>query len=208
MTNLVPNEILQRVREYAAKGKTTPKKDFRRPTAEYFPAGMQILCFDQTLGNCGWALLNTDGGQVSVPHSGTIRPPILGHNTRGFELTLTRTVMLHRQLRQLVGDLYGKADQVVMEMPAVQGYRTESSLLAAATIWVALDEMGEDPPVLVSRQAAAATLCGDRHASKKASSDLVNRLVEDRRPKGLGQWTEHVRDAVFVGLKNLYQEET
>lgn len=207
-TLLIPEEILQRIRAEVARAKTAKiPKDYRPPTAKDFKSDTQILCFDQSLNSSGWALVNTDEGGISVVDSGTIRPPVLETKSKGFELTLTKVVMLARQLTDLLNTLYGRFEEVVIELPSVFGYRTESSLMAAATICVELDRMGEPFPHLVSRNSAGAVLCGDRHAPKSVSSNLVATLVEDRRPDGRGQWTEHVRDAVFVGLRHLYLED-
>lgn len=206
MTEL-PEEILLKIRAYVADAKRPrSKKGFREPVREDFAPDVQILCIDQTLTHCGWALVNTEDG-ISVPDSGTIRSPNLGTGVRGFEQTFTKSVSLARGISEMLTRLYGQWEGVVLEMPSVSGYRTESSLVAAATICTELDRMGDGLPVLVSRQAAGSLLCGDRLAPKSVSSALVERLVEDRRPKGTGQWTEHVRDAVFVGLRNLYLEE-
>jgi len=206
--HLVPDEILARIREAVNRAKTAKvPKTWRPPTAADFVPDTQILCFDQSLSNSGWALLNTDDGVISVQDSGTIRPPVLETRSRGFELTLTKAVYLAREIQVVLSRLYGQYEQVVIELPSIFGYRTESSLVAAATICIELDRGGEEPPVLVSRNSAGAVLCGDRHASKSVSSNLVATLVEERKPSGRGQWTEHVRDAVFVGLRHLYVEE-
>jgi len=205
--NLVPDEILARIRAEVQRAKTVrPPKDWRPPVPEDFTPDVQILCFDQSLSNSGWALLNTDEGKIKVVDSGTIRPPALETKSRGFELTLTKSVFLAREIQVILSRLYGQYEQVVIELPSIFGYRTESSLVAAATICIELDRGGEDLPVLVSRNSAGAFLCGDRHASKSTSSNLVATLVEDRKPSGKGQWTEHVRDAVFVGLRHLRAE--
>lgn len=205
MSNLIAEEILQRIREKVAeaKGTKTPRS-FRPPTPDDFAPDVQILAFDQTLANCGWALVNTDEGKLSVKDSGTIRPPFV--QAKGFEATFTKSVMLARELRALLATLYGQYEKVVLELPSVVGYRTESSLVAAVTICVTLDEMGSDFPTFVSRQSAGAKLCGSPSASKKLSSELVDSLVKVH-PTGTGQWTEHVRDAVFVGLREIHVEE-
>lgn len=206
MTSIDPEDILRRIRAAVEEGRTTKarKKTFRPPVPDNFAPDLQILCFDQTLSHCGWALLNTEE-EIWVRDAGTIRSPILGSSVRGFSATLAKTIPLARRIAALLNDLYGQFDEVVLEMPSVVGYRTESSLVAAVTICVELDRLGLTQPVLISRQAAGATLCGDRLASKSVSSDMVNRLVV-KHPTDKGQWTEHVRDAVFVGLKHLYVE--
>lgn len=200
------DEILQRIRDKVAEGKNRKvSPTFRPPRPEDFVPGTQILAFDQSLANCGWALLNTEEG-VSVVGSGTIRPRALGSGVRGFEATFAKGVDIAVGVSTLVGSLSGQFAQVVLELPSVVGYRTESSFAAALAICIELDRLRLSPPEFVSRQAAGVLLCGDRHASKNVSSTLVNDLVPDH-PTGTGQWTEHVRDAVFVGLKHLYLEE-
>jgi hypothetical protein len=207
MSQIDPEEILRRIRAAIDNGrKTKTRRPFLPPEPKDFAPDLQILCFDQTLSNCGWALLNTEE-EIWVRESGTIRTPVLGSSVRGFSATLAKSVPLARGVANLLNETYGQFDKVVLEMPAVAGFRTESSLIAAVTICVELDRLGLAQPELISRQAAGALLCGDRLASKKTSSEVVNRLVVEH-PKGAGQWTEHVRDAVFVGLKDLYVGET
>lgn len=203
-TQLDPDEILRRIRAAVAEGRNRKvSKLHRPPVVEDFTPDVQILAFDQTLTNCGWCLINTEDGDISVPDSGTIRPPVM--NQRGFEATLTKSIILSRHVADLLQRLYGQFEDIVLELPSVVGYRTESSLVAAVTICVEADRLGLPQPHLVSRQAAGSLLCGDRHAPKAVSSETVNRLVT-KHPTGTGQWTEHVRDGAFVGLKNLYLE--
>lgn len=199
--SMLPEEILQRIKEEAAKARTvqTPK-NWRPPRAEDFAVDRRVLCFDQTLNHCGWAVLVTKNG-ISVPSAGTLRPPVI--DAKGFEGTFTKAVVLAKRLRKLLEGEKGRFDEVVIELPSVMGYRTESSLVAAVTICIELDRMGRPFPMFVSRNSAAATLCGDRLASKKVSSETVEALVDWHEP-GTGRWTEHVRDAVFVGLKAVH----
>lgn len=205
MSSLIAEEILQRIREKVADATSAKtSKYYRPPESGDFQRGRQILCFDQTLSNCGWALLNTEDPDPRVVDSGTIRPPVLPRDAKGFEATFTKSVMIGRDLRDLVTKTYGQWDHVVLELPSVVGYRTESSLVAAVTICLILDEAGGGTPEFVSRQSAAARLAGSPRASKKVTSDLVDALVKDR-PTGTGQWTEHVRDAVLVGLRSLHK---
>lgn len=209
-TSMLPEDILARIREAAQRSKTVQSpKSWRPQSAGDFTAWQQILCFDQALNNCGWALLNTDPEVAAigakpypcVVESGTIRSPSVG---KGFEGTFTKAVLLAQSLRKLLAGLHGRHQNgVVLELPSVVGYRTESSLVAAVTICITLDEMGLEFPRFISRPSAAATLCGNKSASKKESSDMVDGLIREH-PSGTGQWTEHVRDAVFVGLKAVH----
>lgn len=205
-TRIDPEEILQRIRAKVAEGrnrKVSPA--FRPPTAADFRIESQILAFDQTLSNCGWALINTKDGKMIVRESGTIKPPVLT-GQKGFEATLAKAVPLASRIQHVLNMQFGRFEEVVLELPAVVGYRTESSLIAAVMICVELDRMGCKQPEFVSRQAAGTVLVGDRHASKAESSRFVNDLITEH-PTGSGCWTEHVRDAVFVGAKYLYVEE-
>jgi len=202
VTSMLPEEILRRIKEEAARArKVQPAKDWRPPLPDDFEPDRKVLCFDQALNNCGWALLGTRN-QIHVAHSGTIRPPQV--DTKGFEGTFTKAVVLARRLRTLLGDHLYSYDEVVIELPSVTGYRTESSLVAAVTICIELDRIGKPWPTFVSRTSAAAALCGDKGATKKVSSDVVESLVTWHE-KGTGAWTEHVRDAVFVGLKAIHR---
>lgn len=204
---LVPEDILRKIRTLAQEARTMKNpKSFRPPELSDFQKFEDVLCFDQTLNNCGWALMYATDDYVSVRQAGTIRPPQIGRDVKGFEATFTKSVFLARDIREMLRTV-DDFDRVVLELPSVMGYRTESSLVAAVTICITLDEMGEPFPTFVSRQSAGAVLCGDRGASKVASSEVVNRLVEEK-PSGVGAWTEHVRDAVFVGLRNLYLEDS
>lgn len=204
-TNINPEDILRQIREKLAEGRTRKiPKTHRPPEPEDFRWG-RILCFDQTLSNCGWALLKHDAQGLGVIVSGTIRPAPLG-SVKGFEATFAKAVLLSRELGFVISMMNGHFDRVVLELPSVVGYRTESSLVAAVTVCVELDRLETMQPEFVSRRAAGALLCGNRDAPKIVSSELVNRLVTDH-PTGVGAWTEHVRDAVFVGLKHLYEEE-
>lgn len=189
--------ILQRIREFKARP-VGPRKEFRPPQPEDF-ASRVLLCFDQTLSNCGWALLSTEDGEISVPYSGVIRPPEIEQD--GFERTLIKSVYIGNGVDQVIMDNIGAFDQVVCEMPAVFGHRTESSLVALVTIVRTMATLDIGLPALVSRQHAASALCGHGDASKQESGAVVDRLVGERHGK---PWNEHVRDAVFVGLRHLY----
>jgi hypothetical protein len=200
--DMLPEEILRRIREESARAKAAqPYKNWRPPKPEDFHEDRRVLCFDQTLNHCGWAVLSTKN-QIYVPRSGTLRPPVI--DAKGFEGTFTKAVVLAGRLRDLLEGEKEYFDEVAIELPSIMGYRTESSLVAAVTICIELDRLGRPFPAFVSRNSAASTLCGDRLAPKKASSDVVEGMVEWHEG-GTGRWTEHVRDAVFVGLKAIHR---
>lgn len=203
----LPEEILQRIRDKVAEGKNRKvPSTYRPPTYGDFYWYRSVLCFDQSLNNSGWAIIRVTEKGVEVPYSGTIRPIGIPPDAKGFEGTFAKAVSIAREVSGELRGRYHQFNGVVLELPSVFGYRIESSLVAAVVVCVELDHMGLPMPDFVSRQAAGAVLCGDRHAPKAVSSALVNDLVSEH-PTGTGQWTEHVRDAVFVGLKHLYLEE-
>jgi Holliday junction resolvasome RuvABC endonuclease subunit len=189
--------ILHRIRTFKAQSASPVRKEFRPLEQEDF-ARRTLLCFDQSLSNCGWAILSNEDGHLSVPVSGVIRPPEIEED--GFERTLIKSVYIGDGVDQVVLENLGTFDQVVCEMPAVFGHRTESSLIALVTIVRTMNALELGLPVLVSRQQAAAILCGNKNAFKQESNALVDRLVGERHGK---PWNEHVRDAVFVGLRHL-----
>jgi hypothetical protein len=195
--------ILLKIKAFATEAKRQlPKRGWVPPVRENFrPA--QILCFDQTLSHCGWAILATDQEKISVPACGVIVAPKFAVGERGFAATFTKSILVAEGMKRILRDNLGSFEGVVAEMPAVAGYRTESSLVAAVTLVQTLHDMGEPWPEFVSRNRAASVLCGDRAAPKGVTGAFVDQMVQDRHPK---PWNEHVRDAVFVGLQSLHKE--
>lgn len=198
------DEILKKIKEYAGQAlRKTTKENYRPPRPEDFRHS-RILAFDQTLSNCGWAILDTKGLGPRVSACGVIKPPAFERGEKGFEATFVKSMYIARDIRTLLEELDGQFEEAVAELPAVMGYRTESSLVAGVTIIQKLDELGYEMPVFIPRQRAAAILAGDRRASKAVCKGVVEDLIEDRRPKG-SPWNEHVHDAVFAGLMHLYR---
>jgi hypothetical protein len=199
-----PDEILKKIKEYAGQAlRKATKESYRPPRPEDFRQAT-VLCFDQTLSNCGWAVLNTEATAPRVSACGVLKPPAFERGEKGFEATFVKSMYIARDIRTLLGELDGQFDEVVAELPAVLGYRTESSLVAGVTIVQKLDELGHEMPIFIPRQRAAAILAGDRMAPKSVCKSVVEDLIEDRRPKG-SPWNEHVHDAVFAGLMHLYR---
>lgn len=200
-TTLSPEDTLRKIQQFAEDAKKrVPRASYRPPVREDFrPA--QILCFDQTLSHCGWAILATDQAEISILATGVVSPTV-GQHDRGFAATFAKSIQVADGMEAIIRDNYGSFEEVVAEMPAVAGYRTESSLVAAVILVRTLNELGEPIPTFISRNQAGAVLCGDPQASKVVSGRLVDGLVGDRHPR---PWNEHVRDAVFVGLQRLHK---
>lgn len=196
------NDTLAVIQQFAAdkKKRTKPKSTFVLKTLDDFREGTW-LCFDQTIGNTGWALLRTAPGLVRVMEAGMVRAP--EGRTNGPQGTLEAVKPLVKEYGRLLG-LY-RADGIVYELPAVAGQRTESSLVAAACLQAAhLHHAVTTPLAVMARQRAASWITGHRDATKQQSSAAVDALVGIWRPQR--PWNEHVRDAVLLGLAHALKE--
>lgn len=192
-------DTLDKIRQFAADAKAAhpPKKPFVQPEIGSYRPG-RVLCFDQSLGSTGWAWLDCgrDGGLTAYA-TGLItskRPP-----AKGFAWSMELSPNLFHEAAQVVRRVPPTVP-VVIEMPAVFGQRTESSLIAANVLCCVLAELGRDAPVVISRQHACTQLVGYPDADKKITNAAVDRLIGINHTK---PWNEHVRDAVVLGLSYL-----
>jgi hypothetical protein len=194
------SDTLAAIKQFAAESKSgTPKKEFVPPTPDDFERGT-VLCFDQTLSNTGWALLQVRPDGIHVPVCGLISPRV-PTGTKGFQWSFTLAPELFHHAAQVVRRV-DPVVPVVIEMPAVQGQRTESSLIAANVLCCVLAQMGRDVPNVVSRQRAGTHLVGYQNPDKKTSNAVIDTLVSTH----VKPWNEHVRDAVLLGLEYLHRE--
>ena len=163
----------------------------------------RVLAFDQTLGNTGISLIEVLEGKPAVCDTWHIKRPADG--LTGFQATFSRAEYLRHRLGEILTwsiDLES-LDFVVYEMPAVMGYRTESSLLAAYVLQtLATDLMIETPMVMVSNQHAKKVVLGNARIGKKEVRPLIENLIEI--PKLNHPWNEHVADATMLGLAHLH----
>lgn len=185
-----------------AKGKDprVTKKVWVQPEAEDFAEG-SVLAFDQTLTKTGWAVVTCAGG-IGVTSGGMLVPRI-DTSLKSFEQTLAKAEELGLLLDDLVGEFYW-VDQVVHEMPAVHGHRTESSLMAAREVRRVIAESLSKTVEAINRQAAYATIVGDRHAPKRVMKEAVERLAPTRHVE---RWNQDVSDAAGLALKYLYDKK-
>lgn len=195
---------------------TTPKKGRRKvfvsPEPEDFKHG-KVLCFDQTLSKTGWSLLHRDETGLSIPFTGLLLAPEPDH--RGFEQTLRKSISMKHQMEEVVGTMGLDVDAIVHEMPAVVGYRTESSLCAAQALWSVCDDFNRNgsfvkagPLVMISKQRAYRLLVGSKDTSSKTKvTETVNRLIDPERRKNVRRWNQDVHDATLLGLTHLYDPQ-
>lgn len=195
-------ELRDRVRAAAEGKRARPrKKEWQAPLVTDFATG-SVLSFDQTITHTGWCLLHVVGGRIDVAAKGTINEPPTP-DLRSFMDTLQRAVYMAERVGAVVRDNWEPGVHVVAEMPAVMGYRIESSLLGAMGVWQAVvaHTPRARPHALVGKQHMEAVLVSpdDRMNGKPAVKRALSRYLD----VGTG-WNQHNRDALANGLTYLY----
>ena len=198
-------QMREQVRQRAAQAPKGRRKQWTAPTSDQFAHG-SILAIDQTLTNCGFAMVTSSYKGLSVTSTGVI---VTKTDKKGFEETYDKADQLERLLPELLIGAGVFATGIVMEMPAVAGYRTESSLMAGWLVRQAARQHARGLKVhMVSNTAMKALLCapGQRH-EKKYVRAAVESLIPEANRRGLRRWNEHVHDAVALALTHLYRGE-
>jgi Holliday junction resolvasome RuvABC endonuclease subunit len=163
-----------------------------------------ILAFDQTLGNTGAVLIH-DAGPEHLLH--VFRAWTFGRPTdslKSFEATYSRAETLRDRLTRFMQTEINtpEIEAIVHEMPAVYGYRTESSLIAGYVIRTVVRDLGiKAPVVVVSNQHAKKVLTG----TSKANKAEVKAAVRDRMfvAPDVKPWNEHTADAAMLGYTHI-----
>ncbi len=184
--------------EYKAKVGRGRRKDWSPPTLEDFAAENEVLSFDQSLKRTGYVKLVVSRGEIHLVARGTVR---LKSELEGFEGNFDLADRLDGAL--VVLDIPGRwPDHILTEMPAVNGYRTDSSMLAAYVLrryyqrWIS-------KPVMVSIQESRTILGGPQARDKKGLGwDALVRYIPE---SGTRKWNEHQRDAAINALAHLYK---
>ena len=205
-------EMRESVREKAAKGPRPSKKVWTPPDPARFRHG-RVLAFDQTLTNTGVALVVNDHAGLTVAYADLIGPFDRG-DLRGFEETYSKAFRCEQVIAWHVSTMMTTSippDTIVHEMPSVQGYRTESSLMAGYFVRRAAHHEARGVPVVAIQNQAMRTLLNHPHEryDKKFVKAAVESLIpKERRAKPhVHRWNEHVHDAVALALTHLYQPE-
>lgn len=189
MTPLTPSELRAKIAESKKPRKTKAK---RQPATREDLATGQLLAYDQTLTNTGFAYIDHSSDRLYV------QTEVYQQYTdnAGHMGSLDKFKMLYDSLCASVWA--GAELPVVFEQPPVQGYRIESSLMAAgAIILVHADTYA------VSNQHAKSVIVANHMATKAQVGEAVNSLVSSH----VGPWNEHTRDAVMLGLAYLYDRQ-
>lgn len=163
----------------------------------------KLIAFDQTLGNTGIAIIeNKDQPKLIYTEVFKRIEPL-----KGFDSTIARAIELGNELHKwfMEPDHVHNVDAIIYEMPAVRGYRTESSLLAAFLINQAIDNIGLKIPIVSVSNTHAKKVIGLKTRSsksevKKAVEEILG-LDKNNLPK---IWNQHTSDAVMLGLTYLH----
>lgn len=192
--------LMSALEEYAEKlAKRGGSKEWRVPVPADFAVGKLVLSFDQSLANTGWVILSVDGYLIEVVARGTIRTvsPLKGPSQSFHKMRLLKAQVAE----EFPAHSTTTYDDVVVEMPAVFGQRTESSLMAASVLDGYWNAIGS-PITLVSIQHSRTVLCGTMARNKK---DLGHKGLAKIIPDSAKRtWNEHQRDAALNGLAHLW----
>lgn len=154
----------------------------------------EVLAFDQTLTKTGWALVKSGTGKITVPECGVLRPPKA--ETQGFEDNYARALWLYDEMLNLI--VRYNPFIIVQEMPAVGGYRTDSSLMAGLSLRIAAQGCGKTV-FMISQQTAKKLATGNAKAEKRDVKKAVEARV-DLLDKKISQ---DISDAIALALVHL-----
>lgn len=186
--------------EYAVKIRTgrTGKKAWKPPEFEDLVHGWEVLSIDQSLRSSGWVYFRAWPTWIEIIDMGTIRP--VSDEDEGF----SQTYGLAHALRDELIKTFRRVlpDDIVFEMPTVQGNRTESSLLGGYVVrdWAFREK--DIWPYMISIQHSRTVLAGPGTGNdKKAGHEALARYIPESTTR---KWNEHTRDAALNGLAYLH----
>lgn len=193
--------LREKIKSQKDNAKKPSAKQWVEPTVEQFAgSGLRVLSFDQTLSHTGWALINA-GATPEVWDGGVLEP--VGISSTSFQQTYEKAFSISDQINELVGQQ--EPDELVMEMPAVAGYRTESSLIGGLLVNMAARRYGLPVTAISNITMRALFMEPGNRTGKAPVKAAVEKLVPaDQR--SVTRWNEHVVDAVALGLTHIYRQ--
>lgn len=203
----VAADLRERIAEHvAAKGVKKPsKKVWTAPVEADFGLGT-VLAFDQTATKTGFAVVRHGHDGLYVL-DGNLVETKAGEGLVGFEQTLRKSVAMEQALSRVVMLLGASVDAIVHEMPAVSGYRIESSLLGAHAVRMAALAHARGVPVrTISNQAMRAVLNAPEQRDEKRYVGIAVDALIPRQQRTTKRWNQDVHDAVGLALTYLYQK--
>lgn len=190
--------------------RSTPKRPRGRTKVWVQPGVLDmahgwVLSFDQTLTKTGWSVLEHCPDSGLRLHAGGVLVPEVSPDLKSFEQTFARALALDMSIEILVSTWCDRIDAIVHEMPAVMGYRIESSLMAAFCIRrAAVERSALDKVAMISKQHAKAVWLGpDKGYEKRHVTSLVNEMIPASH-RTTQRWTQDVHDSVLLALQHLH----
>lgn len=197
-------QLVQQARPTLTKPPARKREPLSPEDIKEWSTQCQVLAFDQTLSHCGMALVSAQGGVPLVRFAGELRPQVDPALT-SFERTYAKALALRGLLREPEPvTAMACADIIVYEMPAVGGYRTESSLLAGYVVRQFAHESGL--PVAMVSNTSMRALIAPVSEGKAPIARAIDALVPEGR-RYARSWNEHVRDAVGLALTHLHKQQ-
>lgn len=203
------SDVRERVKAFATDTapKLKRKKEWRAPTIDDFLDGA-VLAYDQGAFKTGYCYLWKCNGEITVLETGVFKEPPLP-DLRGHADTLQRaTWMFERIVDHVRTPRLMPTDPnemwVVHEMPPVQGYRPELSLMGALAVRYATERtLLRVVSVANTHMRSVLTPPGSDPTSKKPITEALQRYG-----LGTGQgWNGDTRDACALALTFLYDEK-
>jgi hypothetical protein len=195
----------ERLRSRRLRPSRRASANWSAPTVDSFGYG-RILAFDQTLTKTGWSFVeNTPEEGLRVIEANLLMPQVA---MEGFEATYEKARLIGGAVEMIVSIHGGDVDEVVHEMPAVQGRRIESSLMAGREVRRAVSVHCPTTPLrMVSKQQAASLLLPPDRRQAKDSKAAVKAVVNTLIPPEMRhaqRWNQDVTDSVALALTRLY----
>ena len=163
----------------------------------------RVLVFDGTLTNAGWVFMENVRDGINVIDKGTLRPET---TLTGYEETWEKALQLDRLLSSGFFESYARsADSIVVEAPAVKGFRIESSLIAGLVIMLHFQGCRIWS---VSATHVSAVLLNNPKVVSAQRKPLIRDAVIRLYPGAAGRdWNEHERDGLATGAVHLFDEK-
>lgn len=191
--------------QVATKGKRKTKKQWVAPVPNDFGHG-RVLAFDQTLTKTGYSVVikNYRGMRIT---EGDVLVPEIPEGLSGFEETFAKAEKLGSLLTSTVSCFGPSVDVIVHEMPAVAGYRIESSLLAAREVRRAASIYARGVPVVMISNQTMRTMLNppEERYEKRFVKQAIESLISDHM-RVHKRWTQDVCDSVGLALVYLHKE--
>ena len=167
-----------------------------------------VLAFDQTLGNTGVSVVKNSADGLEVVYTGIFKrtDPL-----KGFDRTIKRGLEFKKELYDwmLNFSYLPKLTAVVHEMPAVRGYRIESSLIASFIVHQVVDDLGLSIPLCSISNQHGKKVVGLKNTASKADVKFAVEKILNYDEGDIAKpviWNQHVSDSVMLGLTYLYDQ--